>query len=130
MSTKWTWSLGRAGLLTLGLSAEGLGRLAVGCLLLGGAIGGVAAVVVAVARSGPAIPVLAVFLGTSYLLGLMAPLLEWPDWVGRLSVFTALGHPYLEWPSAEGALLLLGMFLPGVLLACAIAERTPKVAHG
>lgn len=114
----------------LGLSAEGLGRLAVGCLLLGGAIGGVAAVVVAVARSGPAIPVLAVFLGTSYLLGLMAPLLEWPEWVGRLSVFTALGHPYLEWPSAEGALLLLGMFLPGVLLACAIAERTPKVAHG
>ena len=114
----------------LALSPEGLGRLAVGCLLLGGAIGGVAAVVVAVARTGPAIPVLAVFLGTSYLLGLMAPLLQWPEWVGRLSVFTALGHPYLEWPSAVGAALLLGMFLPGVLLACAIAERTPKVAHG
>ena len=46
----------------LALSAQGLGRLAVGCLLLGGAIGGVASVVVAVARSGPAIPVLAVFL--------------------------------------------------------------------
>lgn len=114
----------------LGLNATGLARLAAGCLLLGGALGGVAAVVVAVARVGPAVPVLAVFLGTSYLLGLMAPMLDWPDWAGRLSVFTALGHPYLEWPGAVGGALLLGMFVPGVLLACAIAEGTPKVAHG
>ncbi len=116
--------------LGLALSADGLVRLAVGCLLVAGAIGGVAAVVVAAPRTGPAIPILAVFLAASYLLGLMAPLLQWPQWVGRLSVFTAHGHPYLEWPGAVGGALLLGMFLPGVLLACAIAERTPKVAHG
>ncbi|WP_275868277.1 hypothetical protein [Knoellia sp. 3-2P3] len=80
------------------------------------------------ARTGPAIPVLAVFLATSSLLGLMTPMLEWPEWVGRLSVFAALGHPYLEWPAAGGLVLMVGLFAGGVLLAGVVAERTPKVA--
>lgn len=110
------------------LHADGLARMALGCLLFGGAVAGVCAVVVAVARTGPAIPVIAVFLAGSYLLGLMAPMLDWPDWVARLSVFTALGHPYLEWSSTVGTLVLLVLFVPGVLLAGVLSERTPKVA--
>jgi ABC-2 type transport system permease protein len=112
----------------VGLHADGLVRMALGCLLFGGAVVGVCAVVVAVARTGPAIPVITVFLATSYLLALMAPMLGWPDWVGRVSVFTALGHPYLEWSSTVGTLLLVVLFVPGVLLAGVLSERTPKVA--
>ena len=110
------------------LHADGLARMALGCLLFAGAIAGVCAVIVAVARTGPAIPLIAVFLAGSYLVGLMAPMLSWPDWVGRLSVFTALGHPYLEWSSTVGTLVLLVLFVPGVLLAGVLSERTPKVA--
>lgn len=109
------------------VDAAGLARMAGGCLLLGGAVAGVSAVVVAVSRTGPAIPVIAVFLAASYLVGLMTPMLGWPDWVGRLSVFTALGHPYLEWTSTVGTLVLLVLFVPGVLLAGVLSERTPKV---
>ncbi len=112
----------------VGLHADGLARMAFGCLLFGGAVAGVCAVVVAVARTGPAVPVIAVFLAASYLLGLMAPMLDWPDWVARLSVFTALGHPYLEWSGALGTTMLLSLFVAGVLAAGAISERTPKVA--
>ena len=112
----------------VGLHADGLARMALGCVLFGGAVMGVCAVVVAVARTGPAIPVIAVFLAASYLLALMAPMLGWPDWVARFSVFTALGHPYLEWPAAGGLALMVGLFAGGVLLAGVVAERTPKVA--
>ncbi len=110
------------------LSASGLLRLGADCLLLGIALGAVGAVAVAALRSGAAVTALAVFVGASYVLGLVAPLFGWPEWVGRLSVFSAFGNPYLEWPAAGGLAVLFLMAVGGSVLAAAVAERTPKVA--
>lgn len=110
------------------LDVAGLSRLAADCVLLGAALGAVAAVVVAGLRSGAAVTALAVFVGASFLIGYLVPLLSWPDWVNRLSVFGAFGHPYVEWPPLGGVAVLLTLASAGGLLAAAIAERTPKVA--
>ena len=109
------------------LSIGGMARLAADCLLLGAALGAVAAVAVAGLRSGASVTGLAVFVGASYLLGFLVPLFGWPDWTNRFSVFSAFGHPYLEWPPLAGVLVLFGLAVGGTLLAAAIAERTPKV---
>jgi ABC-2 type transport system permease protein len=110
------------------MQATGLLRLALGCVLLGLTIAGVASLLVVLLRTSVTVTALAVFVGLSYLLGLMGPMLRWPDWVSRLSVFTAFGHPYLEWPTWGGTLLLLTLALVGTAAAAALAERTPKVA--
>ena len=110
------------------LSAPGVGRLALGYLLLGAALAGVAAVVVAIARKGVAVAALGLFAAASYLLFLLVPLYGWSDWVSRLSVFGAFGHPYLGWPPATGTMTLLALALTGGAGAAWWAERTPKVA--
>ena len=106
----------------------GLGRVALECVLLGAALGAVAAILVVWLRRGAAIRVLAVVVGASYLLGYFVPMFDWPDWLNRLSVFWAFGQPYLEWPAASGLATMLVLAVPGALLAAAIAERTVKVA--
>jgi ABC-2 type transport system permease protein len=110
-----------------GLSLAGVGRVLLGCALLGGAMAGLAVVAVAVLRSGLAVVALSVYLGASYILGLLVSLYGWPEWVNRLSVFGALGHPYLGWPQLSGTLILLGLALGGLAVGAALAERTPKV---
>ena len=110
------------------VNAGGMVRVAVYVVLLGAAVAAVASIVVAALRSGLAVIVLAVFLGASYLLGVLVYLLDWPGWVNRLSVFGAFGHPYLEWPPLSGTLVLLVLAVPGGLVAAAMAERTAKVA--
>lgn len=110
------------------VNAGGMVRVAVDVVLLGAALAAVAAIVVAVLRSGLAVIVLAVFLGASYLLGVLVYLLDWPLWVNRLSVFGAFGHPYLEWPPLSSTLVLLVLAIAGGTAAAAMAERTPKVA--
>ena len=106
----------------------GLGRVAVECVLLGAALGAVAAILVAWLRRGAAMRVLAVVVGASYLVGYFLPMFDWPDWLNRLSVFWAFGQPYLEWPASSGLTTMLVLAVPGALVAAAIAERTPKVA--
>ena len=110
------------------LDAAGLTRLTLDCVLLGLALGGVAALVVAGLRSGLAVVALAVFVGVSYLASLFAPMFHWPDWLARFSFFTAFGHPYLEWPAWGGLLVLVGLALVPGVAAVIVAERTPKVA--
>jgi ABC-2 type transport system permease protein len=109
------------------LSLVGVGRVLVGCALLGAAMAGLAAVAVAVLRSSLAVVALSVYLGASYILGLLVSLYGWPEWVNRISVFGALGHPYLGWPPVSGTLVLLGLAVTGVVGGAALAERTPKV---
>lgn len=108
--------------------AAGLGRLMVVTLLFAAALAGVAAVVVAWVRRGIAVTVLAVVVGSSYLVGYLVPFLDWPDWLTRLSLFWAFGQPYLEWPTTARLGVLLVVAVPGAALAAVIAERTPKVA--
>lgn len=106
----------------------GLLRLAVGCLLFGVALGAVGAVLVAFFRTGAAVTALGVFLAASWLLGLLVSYLSWPEWVNRLSVFGAVGHPYLQWPPVGGVLVLAVLAVGGALAGAATAERSPKVA--
>lgn len=110
------------------LDPAGVGRLVGGAVLLGAALGAVGAVAVAVFRRG-AVAALAVFVAVSYLLGVLVPSFGWPTWIGRLSVFTAFGHPYLDWPPWGGVLVLVLLAVGGAALGAAVAERTPKVAH-
>ena len=109
------------------LSLLGVGRVLLGCALLGAAMAGLAVLAVAVLRSGLAVVALSVYLGASYILGLLVSLYGWPEWVNRLSVFGALGHPYLDWPPVSGTAVLLVLALGGIAGGAALAERTPKV---
>lgn len=106
----------------------GLGRTAVTALVFGAALGAVAAILVAWLRLRSAVTMLAVVVGASYVLAYLAPLLGWPEWLNRLSVFWAFGQPYLQWPPTGGLVVLLTLALPGAAAAAAIAERTAKTA--
>ena len=110
------------------LSGPGLLRLTAVTVLLGTALGAVAAVVVAWLPSGLAVTVLAVFATACYLLTYLVQLFGWPGWVSKLSVFGAFGRPYLELPTAAGFAVLAGLAVGGTLLAAAVARRSPKAA--
>lgn len=102
-------------------------RLVLVGLLFVAALAAVAAIVVAILRRPLAITVMAVLVGASYLLAWLVPTLQWPDWLNRLSVFWAFGHPYLLWPSTAQCVVLPVLAGAGSVAAGAIADRTPKV---
>jgi ABC-2 type transport system permease protein len=110
------------------LNAAGLLRLAADTLLLAGALGAVALLVVAWLRSSAAVVALAVLTAGSYLLVYLVRLFAWPDWVARLSVFGAYGNPYLELPPGGGLAILVVLAVGGGLLAAAVAQHSPKTA--
>lgn len=105
----------------------GVARMLAAGLLFGAALAAVAAIAVAVVRRPVAVTVLTVLVGASYLLAYLVPVLGWPDWLNRLSVFWAFGHPYLSWPPTSGLAVLLVLAVAGSASAAALAERTPKV---
>lgn len=109
------------------LGPAAVARLAVVGLLFGTALAAVAAIVVALVRRPLAVTLMAVLVGASYLLAWLVPTLQWPQWLNRLSVFWAFGHPYLGWPSGTQVLLLLVLAVAGSAVAGAIAGRTAKV---
>jgi ABC-2 type transport system permease protein len=111
-----------------GVDPLGLTRLFAVTLLFAAALAAVAALVVAWLRDGAAVTVLAAFLAASYLLVYLVPLLAWPDWALRMSVFGAYGNPYLEIPTWTGLTVLVTLTLFGTLAATAVARRSPKVA--
>src|SRR5574340_813458 len=105
------------------LEWAGIGRLAADCLLFGGALGGLSAVVVAALRRGAAVTVLAVLMTASYLQGYLAKMFDWPGWVERYSLFSAFGNPYVGWAGSGQILLLAGLASLGAILAAVVAER-------
>ncbi len=105
----------------------GVARMLAAGLLFGVALAAVAAIAVAVVRRPVAVTVLAVLVGASYLLAYLVPVLGWPDWLNRVSVFWAFGHPYLRLPPTSGLVVLLVLAVAGSVAAAALAERTPKV---
>jgi hypothetical protein len=111
-----------------GIYPAGLARLTADTLLVTAALAAVAALVVAWLRSNGAVAALAVFVGASYLILYLVPLLARPDWVNQITVFGAYGNPYLEVPAAGGLILLAGMATIGGLLAAGVAENSPKAA--
>lgn len=106
----------------------GLARLAADTLLLAAALAAVAALAVAWLRNTAAVTALTVFVGTSYLLMYLVPLLAWPEWLNRATVFGAYGNPYLEVPAASGPLVLATLATGGAALAAVVAHRSPKAA--
>ncbi|HET8643346.1 MAG TPA: ABC transporter permease subunit [Pseudonocardiaceae bacterium] len=112
----------------IGVDPAGLTRSVAVTVLFAAALAGVAAVAVAWLRSTAAVAVLAAFLAASYLLVYLVPLLDWPQWVLRASVFGAYGYPYLEVPAWTGLAALTVLAVSGGLAAAAIAQRSPKVA--
>lgn len=105
------------------LRLDGLARGAGVLMLLGLATGGVAALSVALLRTSAAIGALGGYLGASFFLTLLAPLLGWPGWVSRLSLFDAFGHPYVSTGPMLGILLLAGLALVGVVGTLMVSER-------
>jgi ABC-2 type transport system permease protein len=110
------------------LDPAGLARLTVVSVFFGAALGGLAALAVAWVRRPASVTLLATIVLTSYMLTMLVALFEWPEWLNRLSVFWAFGHPYLEWPPSSALTVLLLVATGGTLLAARVAERTPKVA--
>lgn len=110
------------------LHGGGLLRLVISETLVGIALGSIACIAVALMANNLVVITMALFVGASYLLSVLIPMLGWPQWLYRISIFTSLGHPYIEWPSIAGFALLLAFALPGGLIATQIAERSTKVA--
>lgn len=112
----------------LPLIAAGMARGFALLLLLALAMGALAAIAVAVFRSGIAVATLATYATAAYLLGWIVAVFEWPTWLNRFSVLSAFAHPYTAWPGGAELLVLGGLAVVGSALAALTAERTPKVA--
>jgi hypothetical protein len=67
------------------------------------------------------------YIAASWIVVFMAPYLEWPEWIQRLSIFDAFGHPFIDWPSNTSFLVIIGMIVISFPLAVVISNRRPKV---
>jgi ABC-2 type transport system permease protein len=117
------------GALVVGADLYGLGlvRLAAMIYLLAAGLGALAALLVAWLRTAVAVTALSVCLGASYLFALLVQLFGWPDWLTRVSIFGAVGHPYLQGPPVEGLVFLSALAVVGTTLAAVVAQRSAKV---
>lgn len=106
----------------------GLLRLAATAFLLAAGLGALAALFVAWLRGGAAVTALALLVGGSYLLVVLVQLFGWPEWVTRVTVFGAFGHPYLEVPGVDGLAFLVALTAIAGVLAASVARRSPKTA--
>lgn len=114
----------------LDVSWPGIWRTFAITIAFGIAIAGLSAALVAWISSPLAITAMAGLLTAMYLLDYMIPMLDWPDWLHRLSVFWAYGHPYLGWPTAVQLTVLAVAGLGGTALACRVmTPRKAKAAH-
>ncbi len=71
--------------------------------------------------------IVSLYVGAAWLIGFMAPYLKWPEWLVRLSIFDAFGHPYVDWPTRTSLLLIIVMIIPGYVGTFLITERRAKV---
>jgi ABC-2 type transport system permease protein len=109
------------------LNLAGLLRTIPITLILGLAILGLGAVLVAWTPTSTSVILLSAVIFASYLLAFVIPLFDLPDWTMNISLFGAYGQPYLELPDAEGLLLLTVLALAGGVVAPWLAARHPKV---
>lgn len=85
------------------------------------------ALLVLVLRGRNVTQVLSVYIGAAWLVGFMSPYLGWPDWIVRLSIFDAFGHPFVSWPSATNLSVISMMIFVGVFATLMIGSRSSKV---
>lgn len=103
-----------------------VGRVWVMTSLFALAFSSLSALLVALLKSRNATPAVSIYIGAAWLIVFMAPYLNWPSWVVRLSIFNAFGHPFVEWPGSLNILLIFTMTVPSLFLATAITGRSPK----
>ena len=70
-----------------------------------------------------AVPFLAVFAVVEYVLGDLAPLLKFPDWVANLSVFHLYGNPLAGGVSWTPGISMVLVFLAGFAVALLLMRR-------
>jgi ABC-2 type transport system permease protein len=109
------------------LNLAGLLRTIPITLVLGLAILGLGAILVAWIPTSTSVILLSAVVFASYLLAFVVPLFDLPDWTMNISLFGAYGQPYLDLPDAEGLLLLTMLALAGGVVAPWLAARHPKV---
>jgi ABC-2 type transport system permease protein len=85
------------------------------------------ALLVAILQGRNATQLISIYVGAAWLIGFMAPYLNWPSWVVHFSIFDAFGHPFVEWPSTLNLTLISIMAIPGLIAAMLFAERTSKL---
>ncbi|WP_041781963.1 ABC transporter permease subunit [Mycolicibacterium chubuense] len=105
----------------------GVLRLAATTYLLAVALGALAALLVAWLRTNVAVTAMSILFGASYVFLLLVLLFGWPDWLAKLSLFGAIGHPYLRAPPVEGLVFLAVLAIVSAAAAAAVAQRSPKV---
>ena len=81
---------------------------------------------VSVLRGRNATQAISIYIGAAWLIGFMAPYLNWPSWLVRFSIFDAFGHPFVEWPGKLNLLLIAVTAVPGLIAAMMISERSAK----
>jgi len=116
----------RAAIVQVEVDPSGLLRLFVLSLGLGLAMSALAANTTIVFKHRGAVVVLALHLAAAYLLTFMVPMLDWPEWVNRLSVFHAFGKPVHRVAVAEST-VIIALAGPGLLLAFILTARSRKV---
>ena len=105
------------------LRGDGLLRAAADLLLLAMAVGAVGAMTVTTLRSGRAIGALGIFLGVSFFLTVFGPMLDWPAWVIRLSVFQAFGNPYITDVALRDVGFVVGLAAAAAAATLVVSER-------
>ena len=70
-----------------------------------------------------AVAVLVTIAGLSYLLIQIGPLLQWPDWALKLSIFTLYGNPLTDGVKWDGLTEMLAICVVGFGLATILMQR-------
>lgn len=105
------------------LLGPGLARGALMLTLVALAVAGVGSLVTTIAPRGPVVGLLVAWIVASSMLVEIVPLLAWPAWIARLSIFDALGEPYLVSLELGRVMLLAALAFGGPVLARFAAQR-------
>ncbi len=111
----------------IAVSASGILRVLTMLSLFIIAFTAINALLVAVLRGKNATQIVSIYVGAAWLVGFMAPYLSWPNWVVRLSIFDAFGHPYVDFPGSISFLIIALMIVLGAAATLEIAKRSAKV---
>jgi hypothetical protein len=104
-----------------------LGRVFVMTILFAIAFAAINAVLVAVLHGKSATQLLSIYVGAAWLIGFMAPYLDWPSWLVRLSIFDAFGHPFVQWPTLLNFITIFGAMILSFIGAVLFSQRKPVV---
>ena len=104
-----------------------LGRVFVMSNLFAVAFAAINAALVVILNGRSAVQLLSIYVGAAWLIGFMAPYLNWPTWLVRLSIFDAFGHPFVQWPTLLNFVTIIGAMCLSFVAAVVVSQRKPVV---